>query len=162
MDDAEQFMPKLPAFYSWGVLDSSDLPLNVSREILQDSALTRSLRSALTKRVLQMLEKLAKSDTEKYQTFWQQFGLVMKEGPAEDMANSETIAKLLRFATTHTDSSVQNVSLEDYVSRMVEGQDKIYYITADSYAAAKGSPHLELFRKKVLKSYCYLTVLTNG
>ncbi|WP_167732482.1 molecular chaperone HtpG [Providencia rettgeri] len=147
MDDAEQFMPNYLRFIR-GVLDSNDLPLNVSREILQDSALTRSLRSALTKRVLQMLEKLAKSDTEKYQTFWQQFGLVMKEGPAEDMANSETIAKLLRFATTHTDSSVQNVSLEDYVSRMVEGQDKIYYITADSYAAAKGSPHLELFRKK--------------
>ncbi|HHE6468729.1 TPA: molecular chaperone HtpG [Providencia rettgeri] len=147
MDDAEQFMPNYLRFIR-GVLDSNDLPLNVSREILQDSALTRSLRSALTKRVLQMLEKLAKSDTEKYQAFWQQFGLVMKEGPAEDMANSETIAKLLRFATTHTDSSVQNVSLEEYASRMVEGQDKIYYITADSYAAAKGSPHLELFRKK--------------
>jgi len=147
MDDAEQFMPNYLRFIR-GVLDSNDLPLNVSREILQDSALTRSLRSALTKRVLQMLEKLAKSDAEKYQTFWEQFGLVMKEGPAEDMANSETIAKLLRFATTHTDSSVQNVSLEEYVSRMVEGQDKIYYITADSYAAAKGSPHLELFRKK--------------
>ncbi|WP_273838619.1 molecular chaperone HtpG [Providencia rettgeri] len=147
MDDAEQFMPNYLRFVR-GVLDSNDLPLNVSREILQDSALTRSLRSALTKRVLQMLEKLAKSDAEKYQTFWQQFGLVMKEGPAEDMANSETIAKLLRFATTHTDSNVQNVSLEEYVSRMVEGQDKIYYITADSYAAAKGSPHLELFRKK--------------
>ncbi|QXX83072.1 molecular chaperone HtpG [Providencia sp. R33] len=147
MDDAEQFMPNYLRFVR-GVLDSNDLPLNVSREILQDSALTRSLRSALTKRVLQMLEKLAKSDAEKYQTFWQQFGLVMKEGPAEDMANSETIAKLLRFATTHTDSNVQNVSLEEYVGRMVEGQDKIYYITADSYAAAKGSPHLELFRKK--------------
>ncbi|MEY0767674.1 MULTISPECIES: molecular chaperone HtpG [Providencia] len=147
MDDAEQFMPNYLRFIR-GVLDSNDLPLNVSREILQDSALTRSLRSALTKRVLQMLEKLAKSDAEKYQTFWQQFGLVMKEGPAEDMANGETIAKLLRFATTHTDSSVQNVSLDDYVSRMVEGQDKIYYITADSHAAAKGSPHLELFRKK--------------
>ncbi|MBN6353269.1 molecular chaperone HtpG [Providencia alcalifaciens] len=147
MDDAEQFMPNYLRFIR-GVLDSNDLPLNVSREILQDSALTRSLRSALTKRVLQMLEKLAKTDAEKYQTFWQQFGLVMKEGPAEDMANGETIAKLLRFATTQTDSCVQNVSLEDYVSRMVEGQDKIYYITADSYAAAKGSPHLELFRKK--------------
>nr|ELR5134911.1 molecular chaperone HtpG [Providencia rettgeri] len=147
MDDAEQFMPNYLRFIR-GVLDSNDLPLNVSREILQDSALTRSLRSALTKRVLQMLEKLAKTDAEKYQTFWQQFGLVMKEGPAEDMANGETIAKLLRFATTQTDSNVQNVSLEDYVSRMVEGQDKIYYITADSYAAAKGSPHLELFRKK--------------
>ncbi|QCJ69305.1 molecular chaperone HtpG [Providencia heimbachae] len=147
MDDAEQFMPNYLRFIR-GVLDSNDLPLNVSREILQDSALTRNLRSALTKRVLQLLEKLAKNDAEKYQSFWQQFGLVMKEGPAEDMGNGETIAKLLRFATTYTDSSVQNVSLEDYVSRMVEGQDKIYYITADSYAAAKGSPHLELFRKK--------------
>lgn len=147
MDDAEQFMPNYLRFIR-GVLDSNDLPLNVSREILQDSALTRSLRGALTKRVLQMLEKLAKSDAEKYQTFWQQFGLVMKEGPAEDMGNGELIAKLLRFASTHGDSSVQNVSLDDYVSRMVEGQDKIYFITADSYAAAKSSPHLELFRKK--------------
>ena len=147
MDDAEQFMPNYLRFVR-GVLDSNDLPLNVSREILQDSALTRNLRSALTKRVLQTLEKLAKNDAEKYQTFWQQFGLVMKEGPAEDMGNGEAIAKLLRFATTHNDSNVQNVSLEDYVSRMVEGQDKIYYITADSYAAAKSSPHLELFRKK--------------
>ncbi|EFB71785.1 High temperature protein G [Providencia rustigianii] len=147
MDDAEQFMPNYLRFVR-GVLDSNDLPLNVSREILQDSALTRNLRSALTKRVLQTLEKLAKNDAEKYQTFWQQFGLVMKEGPAEDMSNGEAIAKLLRFASTHNDSSVQNVSLEEYVSRMVEGQDKIYYITADSYAAAKSSPHLELFRKK--------------
>lgn len=147
MDDAEQFMPNYLRFVR-GVLDSNDLPLNVSREILQDSALTRSLRSALTKRVLQMLEKLAKSDAEKYQTFWQQFGLVMKEGPAEDSSNGEAIAKLLRFATTHNDSSEQNVSLDEYISRMVDGQDKIYYITADSYAAAKSSPHLELFRKK--------------
>ncbi|ELX8379392.1 molecular chaperone HtpG [Providencia vermicola] len=147
MDDAEQFMPNYLRFVR-GVLDSNDLPLNVSREILQDSALTRSLRGALTKRVLQMLDKLAKNDAEKYQSFWQQFGLVMKEGPAEDMSNSEAIAKLLRFASTHNDSNVQNVSLEDYISRMVEGQEKIYYITADSYAAAKSSPHLELFRKK--------------
>lgn len=147
MDDAEQFMPNYLRFVR-GVLDSNDLPLNVSREILQDSALTRSLRSALTKRVLQMLEKLAKNDAEKYQSFWQQFGLVMKEGPAEDSSNGEIIAKLLRFASTHNDSNVQNVSLEEYVSRMAEGQDKIYYSTADSYAAAKGSPHLELFRKK--------------
>lgn len=147
MDDAEQFMPNYLRFVR-GVLDSNDLPLNVSREILQDSALTRSLRSALTKRVLQTLEKLAKNDAEKYQSFWQQFGLVIKEGPAEDNGNGEAIAKLLRFATTHNDSNVQNVSLEEYVSRMVEGQDKIYFITADSYAAAKSSPHLELFRKK--------------
>ncbi|AWU91566.1 TPA: molecular chaperone HtpG [Escherichia coli] len=147
MDDAEQFMPNYLRFVR-GLIDSSDLPLNVSREILQDSTVTRNLRNALTKRVLQMLEKLAKDDTEKYQTFWQQFGLVLKEGPAEDFANQEAIAKLLRFASTHTDSSAQTVSLEDYVSRMKEGQEKIYYITADSYAAAKSSPHLELLRKK--------------
>ena len=147
MDDAEQFMPNYLRFVR-GLIDSSDLPLNVSREILQDSTVTRNLRSALTKRVLQMLEKLAKDDAEKYQTFWKQFGLVLKEGPAEDFANQEAIAKLLRFASTHTDSSAQTVSLEDYVSRMKEGQEKIYYITADSYAAAKSSPHLELLRKK--------------
>ena len=147
MDDAEQFMPNYLRFVR-GLIDSSDLPLNVSREILQDSTVTRNLRNALTKRVLQMLEKLAKDDAEKYQTFWQQFGLVLKEGPAEDFANQEAIAKLLRFASTHTDSSAQTVSLEDYVSRMKEGQEKIYYITADSYAAAKSSPHLELLRKK--------------
>lgn len=147
MDDAEQFMPNYLRFVR-GLIDSSDLPLNVSREILQDSTVTRNLRNALTKRVLQMLEKLAKDDAEKYQNFWQQFGLVLKEGPAEDFANQEAIAKLLRFASTHTDSSAQTVSLEDYVSRMKEGQEKIYYITADSYAAAKSSPHLELLRKK--------------
>ncbi|RJT26306.1 molecular chaperone HtpG [Buttiauxella izardii] len=147
MDDAEQFMPNYMRFVR-GLIDSNDLPLNVSREILQDSRVTQNLRSALTKRVLQMLEKLAKDDSEKYQTFWKNFGLVLKEGPAEDTANQETIAKLLRFASTHTDSSEQTVSLEDYVSRMKEGQEKIYYITADSYAAAKSSPHLELLRKK--------------
>ncbi len=147
MDEAEQFMPNYLRFVR-GLIDSNDLPLNVSREILQDSSITRNLRSALTKRALQMLDKLAKDDAEKYQTFWQQFGLVMKEGPAEDGGNKEAIAKLLRFATTHNDSSSQTVSLEEYVSRMAEGQEKIYYITADSYAAAKNSPHLELFRKK--------------
>ncbi|WP_175578797.1 molecular chaperone HtpG [Chimaeribacter coloradensis] len=147
MDDAEQFMPNYLRFVR-GLIDSNDLPLNVSREILQDSRITQNLRGALTKRVLQMLEKLAKDDAEAYQTFWQQFGLVLKEGPAEDSANKESIAKLLRFATTQSDSAAQTVSLEEYVSRMVEGQEKIYYITADSYAAAKSSPHLELFRKK--------------
>ncbi|UMO90067.1 molecular chaperone HtpG [Pectobacterium sp. PL64] len=147
MDDAEQFMPNYLRFVR-GLIDSNDLPLNVSREILQDSRVTQNLRNALTKRVLQMLDKLAKDDAEKYQTFWQQFGLVLKEGPAEDGSNREAIAKLLRFTSTQSDSSAQTVSLEDYVSRMVEGQDKIYYITADSYAAAKSSPHLELFRKK--------------
>ncbi|MDX5628124.1 MULTISPECIES: molecular chaperone HtpG [unclassified Brenneria] len=147
MDDAEQFMPNYLRFVR-GLIDSNDLPLNVSREILQDSRVTQNLRNALTKRVLQMLEKLAKDEPEKYQTFWQQFGLVLKEGPAEDTANREAIAKLLRFASTHNDSAAQTVSLEEYVGRMVEGQEKIYYITADSYAAAKSSPHLELFRKK--------------
>lgn len=147
MDDAEQFMPNYLRFVR-GLIDSNDLPLNVSREILQDSRVTQNLRSALTKRVLQMLEKLAKDDNEKYLTFWKNFGLVLKEGPAEDGTNQQTIAKLLRFASTHTDSSEQTVSLEDYLSRMKEGQEKIYYITADSYAAAKSSPHLELLRKK--------------
>ncbi|ACS84827.1 heat shock protein Hsp90 [Musicola paradisiaca Ech703] len=147
MDDAEQFMPTYLRFVR-GLIDSNDLPLNVSREILQDNRVTQNLRTALTKRVLQMLEKLAKDDSEKYQTFWQQFGQVLKEGPADDGGNREAIAKLLRFASTHADSSAQTVSLEEYVGRMVEGQDKIYYITADSYAAAKSSPHLELFRKK--------------
>lgn len=147
MDDAEQFMPNYLRFIR-GLIDSNDLPLNVSREILQDSRVTQNLRGALTKRVLQMLEKLAKDDSEKYQTFWKSFGLVLKEGPAEDNANQEAIAKLLRFASTHNDSSAQTVSLEEYVSRMKEGQEKIYYITADSYAAAKSSPHLELLRKK--------------
>lgn len=147
MDDAEQFMPNYLRFVR-GLIDSSDLPLNVSREILQDSRITQNLRNALSKRALQMLEKVAKDDAEKYQQFWQQFGLVLKEGPAEDSANAETIAKLLRFATTSSEGSAQTVSLEEYVSRMVEGQDKIYYITADSYAAAKSSPHLELFRRK--------------
>lgn len=147
MDEAEQFMPNYLRFVR-GLVDSNDLPLNVSREILQDSSVTRSLRTALTKRVLQMLEKLAKDDAEKYQTFWQQFGLVLKEGTGEDSGNLETIAKLLRFASTHNDSSAHTVSLEEYVSRMKEGQEKIYFITADSYAAAKSSPHLELLRKK--------------
>lgn len=147
MDDAEQFMPNYLRFVR-GLIDSNDLPLNVSREILQDSRVTQNLRSALTKRVLQMLEKLAKDDAEKYQQFWQQFGMALKEGPAEDAGNKDIIAKLLRFTSTHSESSAQTVSLEDYVGRMAEGQEKIYYITADSYAAAKNSPHLELFRKK--------------
>ncbi len=147
MDDAEQFMPNYLRFVR-GLIDSNDLPLNVSREILQDSRVTQSLRSALTKRTLQMLEKLAKDDETKYLQFWKAFGLALKEGPAEDTTNLPAIAKLLRFASTHTDSSEQTVTLEQYISRMSEGQEKIYYITADSYAAAKNSPHLELFRKK--------------
>lgn len=147
MDDAEQFMPNYLRFMR-GLIDSNDLPLNVSREILQDNKITAALRKALTKRSLQMLEKLAKDDAEKYLQFWKEFGLVLKEGPAEDFANKETVAKLLRFASTHNDSSEQTVSLEDYILRMKEGQKAIYYITADSYVAAKNSPHLELFNKK--------------
>lgn len=148
MDDAEQFMPNYLRFIK-GLIDSNDLPLNVSREILQDNKVTAALRKALTKRALGMLEKLAKDeDKMKYQQFWQEFGLVLKEGPAEDPANKEEIAKLLRFASTHNESSEQTVSLTDYVARMKEGQKAIYYITADSYMAAKNSPHLEIFNKK--------------
>ncbi|QIM68936.1 molecular chaperone HtpG [Basfia succiniciproducens] len=147
MDDAEVFMPNYLRFMR-GLLDSNDLPLNVSREILQDNKTTVALRKALTKRSLQMLEKLAKDEPEKYAVFWKEFGLVLKEGVAEDFANKEQIAKLYRFASTHTDSSEQNVSFEDYISRMKEGQKAVYYITADSYVAAKNSPHLELFNKK--------------
>ncbi|WP_032093669.1 MULTISPECIES: molecular chaperone HtpG [Pasteurellaceae] len=147
MDDAEQFMPNYLRFMR-GLIDSNDLPLNVSREILQDNKVTAALRKALTKRSLQMLEKLAQDDKEKYQQFWNEFGLVLKEGPAEDFANKDAIAKLLRFASSKNDSSEQNVSLEEYVARMKAGQKGIYYITADSYIAAKNSPHLELFNKK--------------
>lgn len=147
MDDAVQFMPSYLRFVR-GLIDSNDLPLNVSRELLQDNKVTQSLRSACTKRVLTMLERLAKNDEEKYQAFWKEFGLVIKEGPAEDFSNKEKIANLLRFATTHTDTEEQTVSLADYVSRMKEGQDKIYYLTADSYTAAKHSPHLEQFKSK--------------
>ncbi|QMV13749.1 molecular chaperone HtpG [Vibrio spartinae] len=146
MDDAAQFMPSYLRFVR-GLIDSNDLPLNVSREILQDNKVTQSLRNACTKRVLSMLERMS-SDEEKYQTFWKEFGLVMKEGPAEDFSNREKIAGLLRFASTHTESSEQNVGLKAYVERMKEGQDKIFYLTADSYAAAKNSPHLEQFKSK--------------
>ncbi|MGR6982161.1 molecular chaperone HtpG [Testudinibacter sp. P27/CKL/0425] len=148
MDDAEQFMPNYLRFVK-GLIDSNDLPLNVSREILQDNKVTAALRKALTKRALGMLEKLAKNeDKAQYQNFWKAFGLVLKEGLAEDHANQQEIAKLLRFASTEQDSSEQNVSLDEYVARMKEGQKAIYYITADSYVAAKNSPHLELFNKK--------------
>ena len=147
MDDAEQFMPTYLRFVK-GLVDSNDLPLNVSREILQDNKVTQTLRQGCTKRVLQMLERMAKNDAEKYQSFWNEFGNVLKEGPAEDFSNREKIAGLLRFASTHADSDSQTVSLADYIERMKEGQDKIYYVTADSYAAAKNSPHLEIFRKK--------------
>ncbi|MCK3658517.1 molecular chaperone HtpG [Pasteurellaceae bacterium Pebbles2] len=147
MDDAQVFMPNYLRFMR-GLLDSNDLPLNVSREILQDNKTTAGLRKALTKRALQMLEKLAKDEPEQYLSFWKEFGLVLKEGVGEDFANKEQIAKLYRFATNKNDSSEQNVSLEDYIARMKEGQKAIYYITADSYVVAKNSPHLELFNKK--------------
>ncbi|KTD36240.1 Class III heat-shock protein HtpG(molecular chaperone) [Legionella nautarum] len=147
MDDAVQFLPRYLRFVK-GIVDANDLPLNVSREILQDNKLVDAIKSACTKRVLSMLDKLSNQDPEKYQQFWSEFGLAMKEGPIEDFANKEAIAKLLRFATTTSDSEKQTVKLTDYVSRMKEGQDKIYYITASSYNAAKNSPHLEIFRKK--------------
>lgn len=147
MDDAEQFMPSYLRFVQ-GLIDSNDLPLNVSREILQDNHVTKAMRTGITKRVLSMLEKLAKDDAEKYQQLWAEFGQVLKEGPAEDFANRERIAGLLRFASTHTGSAAPTVSLDDYISRMKEGQTKIYYIVADSHEAAANSPHLELLRKK--------------
>ncbi|OON62242.1 molecular chaperone HtpG [Massilia sp. KIM] len=151
MDDAEQLMPTYLRFIK-GVIDSSDLPLNVSREILQESRDVRVIREGSTKRVLGMLEEMANSEEQagkdKYATFWKEFGQVLKEGIGEDATNKDRIAKLLRFASTNADSSEQTVSFEDYVKRMKEGQDKIYYVTADSYTAAKNSPHLEIFRKK--------------
>ncbi|MDD1612931.1 MAG: molecular chaperone HtpG [Methylococcaceae bacterium] len=146
-DDAEQLMPRYLRFIK-GVIDANSLPLNVSREILQQSKQISTIKSGAVKKVLGMLEGLAKNEPEKYEKFWAEFGAVIKEGPIEDHANKERIAKLLRFASTHGDSDKQAVSLEDYVSRMKEGQEKIYYVTADSYAAAKNSPHLEIFRKK--------------
>jgi molecular chaperone HtpG len=147
MDDAEQFLP-LYLRFAKGVVDSNDLSLNVSREILQNDATVDSIRTALTKRVLDMLSKLAKKEAGDYQKFWDEFGPVLKEGPAEDFGNREKIAGLLRFASTHTGESTQNVSLDQYIERMKEGQNKIYYITADNFMAAKSSPHLEVFRKK--------------
>jgi molecular chaperone HtpG len=147
MDDAEQFMPTYLRFVK-GLLDSNDLPLNISREILQDNKVTQAIRKGCTKRVLKMLEKLGKKDQDKYQTFWDEFGQVLKEGPAEDIGNKEQVAKLLRFASTNEDNATQNVALAQYIERMKEGQDKIYYVVADSFEAAKNSPHLEVFRKK--------------
>jgi molecular chaperone HtpG len=151
MDDAEQLMPTYLRFIK-GVIDSADLPLNVSREILQESRDVRVIREGSTKRVLGMLEELANADEQetkdKYTTFWKEFGQVLKEGIGEDATNKDRIAKLLRFASTQNESDEQTVSFADYVSRMKEGQDKIYYVTADSYNAAKNSPHLEIFRKK--------------
>ncbi len=147
MDDATQFLPRYLRFVK-GIVDASDLPLNVSREILQDNKQVDSIRGACTKRILSMLEKMSTEDKETYQKFWDEFGLVLKEGPIEDFANKEAIGKLLRFSTTKSDSEKQEVTLDEYIGRMKEGQDKIYYITASSYNAAKHSPHLEIFNKK--------------
>ncbi|MCB1725247.1 MAG: molecular chaperone HtpG [Gammaproteobacteria bacterium] len=147
MDEADKLMPHYLRFVK-GVVDSDDLPLNVSREILQHDRKIDSIRSANVKRVLGLLEKMARDEPEKYQTFWSQFGRVMKEGPAEDFGNREKIAGLLRFASTKSDGDAQTVSLDQYIERMVEKQDKIYYITAETSAAARNSPHLEVFKKK--------------
>ena len=147
MDQADQFLPLYLRFIK-GVVDSNDLSLNVSREILQSGPVIDSMKSALTKRVLDMLEKLAKDKPEDYRTFWKAFGQVLKEGPAEDFANREKIAGLLRFASTSDAGGEQSVALADYLGRLKEGQDKIYYLTGESYAQVKNSPHLEVFRKK--------------
>lgn len=147
MDDAEKLLPRYLRFIR-GVIDSNDLPLNISREILQNNKVIDSIRSGSAKKLLGLLENLAKNESVKYQEFWSVFGKVLKEGPAEDFANKEKIAALLRFSSTHNDSDSQDISLDDYIARMKSGQEKIYYITADSHAAAKNSPHLEIFRDK--------------
>ena len=147
MDDAEQLLPAYLRFVR-GVIDSADLPLNVSREILQQSRDVEAIRSGSVKKVLGVLDDLAANEQEKYTTFWSEFGRVLKEGIGEDVGNRERIARLLRFASTHLDTDVQSVSFADYIARMKEGQDRIYFITADSFAAVKNSPHLEVFRKK--------------
>jgi len=146
MDDAEQFMPMYLRFVK-GVLDSADLPLNVSRELLQKTPMVDSIRAALTKRVLDMLAKMATSEPEKYATFWSQFGAVLKEGPSEDHNNREKIAKLFRYASSTSEGAEPTVSLSDYIERMKEGQDKIYYVTGESHSVIANSPYLEVFRK---------------
>ncbi|KDC63307.1 molecular chaperone HtpG [Bordetella bronchiseptica] len=147
MDDAEQLLPSYLRFVR-GVIDSADLPLNVSREILQESRDVRAIREGSAKRVLSLLEDMAENKAEDYATFWTEFGQVLKEGTGEDAANRERIARLLRFASTHDGGQAQTVSFADYVGRMKDGQDKIYYVTADTFTAAANSPHLEIFRKK--------------
>jgi molecular chaperone HtpG len=147
MDDAEQLMPQYLRFVR-GVIDSADLPLNVSREILQHSKEIDGIKAGSVKKVLGLLEDMAENEPEKYATFWKEFGRVLKEGPGEDFGNREKIASLLRFASTHADTDEENVSLKDYIARMKDGQEAIYYVTADSFAAAQHSPHLEIFRKK--------------
>ena len=152
MEDAEKLMPQYLRFVR-GVIDSADLPLNVSREILQDSRDVEAIKNGSVKKVLGLLEELAEQKPEDYARFWEQFGRVLKEGPGEDWANKDKIAGLLRFASTHADSEVQNVSLKDYIGRMKPEQEAIYYITADTFAAAKNSPHLEIFRKKGIEVF---------
>ncbi len=147
MDDAEQLMPRYLRFVR-GVIDSNDLPLNISRELLQSNKTIDGIRAGSIKKVLGLLEELAANEPDQYVMFWKIFGQVLKEGPAEDFTNREQIAKLLRFASTHADNAEQTVSLSDYMGRMKEGQDKIYYLTGDGFAAVKNSPHLEIFRKK--------------
>jgi molecular chaperone HtpG len=150
MDDAEQLMPYYLRFVR-GLVDSDDLPLNVSREILQHNKLIDTIRAGSIKKVLGLLETMVKDEPDLYKDFWKQFGNVLKEGPGEDFANKERIAKLLRFASTRVDSDEQDVSLDDYIARMKDGQDTIYYVTADSFAAAKNSPHLQIFRRKSIE-----------
>ena len=147
MDDAEQFLPLYLRFVK-GVIDSNDISLNVSREILQKDPVVDSMRSALTKRALDLLIKLRSKKREKYDEFWDQFGQVLKEGPGEDFANREKVGKLLQFTTTKTGTESQREGLDEYIDRMKDGQDKIYYLVADSLKAAINSPHLEIFKKK--------------
>ena len=147
MDDAKQLLPMYLRFMR-GIVDSSDLPLNVSRELLQNSKVIENIKSGVVNRTLEMIERIAKDDGEKYKKFWKEFGLVLKEGMVEDFANKDRLAKLLRFATTKDDNIEQNTSFDDYLARALPEQDKIYYITADTFNAAKNSPHLEVFRKK--------------
>ncbi len=152
MDDAEQFLPLYLRFVK-GVVDSSDLPLNVSRELLQKSPGLEAMKTALTRRVLDMLSKMASNDSEKYATFWSQFGQVMKEGLVEDHENKDKLAKLLRFTSTHSEGAAQDQSLDDYISRAAEGQDKIYYILGENYETVKSSPHLEKLRKQGIEVF---------
>ncbi|MFL6550773.1 MAG: molecular chaperone HtpG [Povalibacter sp.] len=147
MDDAEQFLPLYLRFVK-GIIDSADLPLNISREMLQQDPAIDTIRTGLTRRTLDLLAKLAKDEPEKYATFWKEFGAVLKEGPAEDSTNRDRIAKLLRFSSTHTNKEVQDVSLDDYIARMKPGQTSIYYVIADTFGAARTSPHLEVLRAK--------------
>ncbi len=147
MDNAAFLMPNYLRFVC-GLIDSADFPLNISREILQDSRISENVRNACSKRVLKMLSLLASDDKEKYQQLWEAFGQILKEGIAEDRINQERIAQLLRFASTYTDSNIQNVSLEEYISRMADGQKNIYFITADSYDAAKSCQNVEKFRNE--------------